>query len=117
MKLCVHAIVSNLLLIVAALAIGVVTISDASAAAVAHRELGQPDFEKNAPNRLDASGLSEPEPIAPGPIVSPAPYFPDVAIDTSVTPNRIYVPETAPANLCGGTQAHAPKGSSFQRRI
>ena len=52
----------------------------------ADRVLGQPDFTHGSPNFPDAIGLAGPQ---------------GVAVDTSVTPNRVYVADTANNRVLG----------------
>ena len=63
--------------------------SPALAGTVASRELGQPDFVHNAPNSVDAQTLS------------PGSTRVGIAVDTSATPNHLYVVDTQNNRVLG----------------
>jgi sugar lactone lactonase YvrE len=62
------------------------------AGATANDVLGQPDFIKDRPNRVDGIGLNQPQAMA---------------IDTSTTPNRVYVADTNDSRVLGWNNAAA----------
>ncbi len=57
---------------------------------IAQHVLGQPDFIKDRPNRVDRIGLNQPQ---------------AVAIDTSTIPNRVYVADTSDSRVLGWNNA------------
>jgi len=59
--------------------------------AVADHELGQPDFTKGGPNWVDRIGLIFPQ---------------AVAVDTSTTPNRVYVADSNNSRVLDGRTRH-----------